>query len=200
MRTVGALLLLAALLSPGSAMADRTLPSWSDYHASRTIQQGWRAAGGGDLASADRLSARAVALTPDSADAWRLRLAVLVTAERWADARDAATRLTALVPEDLDAAVAAGRVSLELGARPAAVASFRRAAELNPTDPRPDLGLALVAARLDGDWTSMTTHLQAARLRDDGLDLASLPLQPGWTPVADDAGFLDALGLLLQQR
>ena len=193
-----ALLLGLAPIAPASA--DQPLPTWSRYHADRTIQLGWIALALSDLERADELSLEAVELDRAHAEAWRLRTATLVAARNWTDASAAALELTGLAPDDLDAALMAGRISLEIGVRASAVAEFQRAGRMEVGDPRPGLGLAMTAARLDGDWEAFAQHLRTARQRYPGVDLASLPLQDGWASVADDAQFLAALTEVLQSK
>ena len=191
---------LMGLASIAPAAADQPLPTWSRYHADRTIQLGWIALAVGDVARADELSQQAVALDPAHVEAWRLRTAMLVKARRWTSASAAALELTGIAPDDLDAALMAGRISLEVGVRASAVAEFLRAGRMNVTDPRPELGLAMTAARLDRDWDAFGRHLRTARQRNPGVDLATLPLQDGWTDLADDEAFLAALTEVLQSK
>jgi hypothetical protein len=191
---------LLSLAPIGPASADQPLPTWGRYHADRTIQVGWIALALGDGDRAEELSLAAVALDRAHIEAWRLRTATLVAAKNWTDASAAALELTGLAPDDLDAALMGGRISLELGVRASAVAEFQRAGRMDVGDPRPELGLAMTAARLDQDWEAFATHLRTARQRFPGVDLASLPLQDGWASVADDEAFLAALTEVLQAK
>jgi cellulose synthase operon protein C len=190
---------LALLLAPTPGRADRSLPSWSGYQAARAVHLGGTALLRGDLEAADTLSLRAIDLDPGDPVAWRLRCAVLADSGRWTDAEAPADRLLALAPEDVDAALVHGRVSLELGRRDAAAASYERAAGLDEQDARGVMGLALVAARLDRDPEQTGLRLQEARSRQPGLDLSALPLDEAWASLADDEPFLAVLTAVLAQ-
>ncbi len=193
---IGATILVLA----APAAADAPLPSWSRYQADRSIQLGWLALATGDTPAAEEHATRALGLDGDHVEAWRLRTETLMVAGRWDDASAAALQLTGLLPDDLGAALAAGRISLELGVKDSAVAEYRRAARLDIGDARAELGLAMVAARLDGDWEAFERHLRTALQRDPDLALATLPLQDGWTGLADDEDFLAALTRVLRGR
>ena len=188
---------LLTVLVSAPALADRPLPSWQVWHADRAVRLGSSALLRDREEAADRFSTQAVRLAPDSPDAWRLRSAVLADQARWAEASEAARRLVALVPEDVDAALIDGRVRLELADGAGARGAYSRASDLDRSDPRGPIGRALVAARLERDFGAMEAALREARTREELLDLSALPLDEAWAPVADDPGFLAALQAVL---
>jgi Flp pilus assembly protein TadD len=190
--------LAVAGIAPASA--ERPLPSWSRYQAERAVQLGWRALEIGDLARAETLAVRATALEPEHVEAWRLHTMTLARAGRWEEASSAALELTGLADDDVDAALLAGRISLEIGVRASAAAWFERAGRLRVGDARAELGLAMIAARMDQDWEAFTRHLRAALQEDPSIDLSTLPLQDGWAAVAEDEAFLAGLTEVLQAR
>ncbi len=117
----------------------------------------------------------------------------------WAAALHSASILRRFDPASLPALELLGRAAIELGDRDLAQQSFMALDGLQPTLPGPRVGLALVAARLDGDDAAAVAHLEVALARDPSLDLSGLLLRPDWKPLADDAGFVAALGELLQR-
>ncbi len=193
------LLLIGALvaLTAGPARADIALPTWQQFQVERAVRLGGEALLRGMAGHAEELSADAVRLDPEAPDAWRLRCAVLADAARWPDAAEAARRLTALVPDDVDAALVTGRIRVELADPAGAREAYARASELAPEDPRGPIGQALVAARLERDFAVMEASLRDALAREARLDLSALPLEQAWRPVADEAGFLAALQSVL---
>ena len=192
-----AVALVAALLTAATAQADRAPPTWETWHAQRAVRLGTSALIRGLPEPADAFSSDAVRLAPDDVGAWHLRCAVLADQGRWTEAAEASTRLVELAPRDVDAALTDGRIRLELADRAAAEASYLRASELDPEDPRGPIGRALVAARLGRDFVAMEAALQEARTRQERLDLSALPLDEAWQPVADDPGFLAGLQAVL---
>ena len=194
---LGVLATLLTMLTATPALADRALPSWQRYQAERAVRLGSEALLRGLDEQAEARSAEAVRLAPDEVHAWRLRCAVLAGQARWPEAAEAVTRLVALAPEDVDAALVSGRIRLELADPAGAREAYARASELDPGDPRGPIGRALVAARLERDFGAMEQALREALAREERLDLSSLPLDEAWRPVAEDEGFLAALQAVL---
>ena len=191
---------LAAVLwaAATAAHAGQPLPSWSEYHGSLARRTAWLAWSRADLRAAEAAASRAARLEPNSGTSLLLLTGVLVEQEDWARAERAARRLQqtdALSPEAL---LLLGRVSLELGRWEDARGYYQDALQRSPRDARGELGLAMLAARHQQDWTLMQTHLGKALLAEPTFRAASLPLLPGWRVLAHNEDFLSALETLLQ--
>ena len=117
----------------------------------------------------------------------------------WATALESASTLRRFDPASLPALELLGRAAIELGDRDLAHQSFTALDGLQPSAPGPRVGLALVAARLDGNDAAAVAHLELALARDPSLDLSGLLLRPDWQPLASDGGFVQALGELLRR-
>lgn len=191
---------IAASLIALPCMAERPLVPWERYQAGLELRRGTAALLRGALPRADASSLRMLRLAPEDAGSWRLRCAVLAASKRWAEAEPAADKLNELAPGDVDAALVAGRVAVELSHPEEARLSYRRASGIDASDPRGPVGLALVAARLDHDFQAMAAALGEARSRQPGLDLSALPLDEAWAPVADSGAFLSALEVVLRAQ
>jgi len=195
-----AVLLAAAISLPLPALASRALPSWSAYHGDRETALSWRAIAEQRTADAVEHAERATALAPSSSGAWHALARAQIAAGSWEGAADAVAALRRLAPDDVQALELMGRVAVELGRRDDAVDAFTALDGLQHDLAGPRVGLALVAARLDGDVPAAIAHLRMARERDAGLDLSGLLLRPHWKPLADDPVLIEALTELLQSE
>lgn len=192
------LLVLAGGLMPGTATADRPLPSWARYQARSALALASRALTHGDSTTASNASQRACALTPSDPTAWLLLARSSAAGADWLTARTAVERAVELAPGALGPTLLEGHILVQLAEREAALASFARAARLDPSGAGSHFGLALVAARLDGDWASCARHLRAASKADPDAPLATLPLQDGWRQLGDNPQFIEALEWVLR--
>ncbi len=132
-------------------------------------------------------------------EAWHVHCRAAIGVSDWAAALESASILRRFDPASLPALELLGRAAVELGDRDLAHQSFTALDGLQPTIPGPRVGLALVAARLDGDDAAAVAHLEVALTRDPSLDLSGLLLRPDWKSLADDVEFVAALGELLQR-
>ncbi len=194
-----ALASVVSLAATGTAGAARPLPSPSEYGGQRATGLAWRALAEGRLADAAEQAAVATALLPEGTSGWAVAARAAIGAGRWDDAATAVTQLRRLAPDDLEGLELLGRISVELGRAAEAREALRALGALEPRSVAPTLGLALVAARLDGDVAAATALLRAAGTDDPRLDLSGLLLRPEWAPLANDPAFVDALNSLLRQ-
>ncbi len=187
-------LFIALLVLPiDIAHAGQPLPSWSEYHGASARRTGWLAWSRADLHAAKEAATRAVRLQPTSLSSLLLLTGVLVEKEEWLDADKAAHELEKMDKLNLEAFLLIGRIRLERGRSESARLHYQQAASLSPQDARGQLGLALLAARHDQDWTRMKTHLREAQEAEPDLHPASLPLLPGWKDLVDNEEFIAAL-------
>ncbi len=104
-----------------------------------------------------------------------------------------------MAPDDAEALELLGRAAVESGDATEAREAFGGLHRLQPTRPAALLGLALVAARLDGDQSGAIEALREAVSLDPGLDLTGLLLRPEWTVLATEESFVNALNGLLSE-
>ena len=176
---------LGGILLASPASGARPLPSWAEYRGEQAIAGAWRAIAEHRPEDAVVEAKRATELRPDDVEAWHVRCRAAVGVSDWATALESASTL--------------GRAAIELGDRDLAHQSFTALDGLQPSAPGPRVGLALVAARLDGNDAAAVAHLELALARDPSLDLSGLLLRPDWQPLASDGGFVQALGELLRR-
>ena len=195
-------LLCGALIAVGlAAPADgaRPLPGWAEHRGDRAVAAAWRAIAEQRAADAVAAAERATALQPDDPEAWHVRCRAHMAVSDWAAALEAAEALRRFDPASAPALELLGRAAIELGSRDLAYQAFSALDGLQHDLPGPRVGLALISARLDGDDAAAVAHLAVALARDPSLDLSGLLLRPHWQPLADDAGFVEALSALLQR-
>ena len=198
MRIPGVLLTLALVLGTGSsAHADRALPSWEAHRGERALATALEAWARGDVRAAETAANIAVSMTPDRGAAWHILALSRLALGRMEAAAETVEPLSRLAPEDVDVWLLRGRIATESGDARGARRAYDEAARRAPTDPRPLLGRALVAARIDQDFPSMAAHLRSARVVDPAQPDATLPLQAAWAPLATDERFLKALQSVL---
>lgn len=159
----------------------------------------WRAIAEQRIDDAVVHAERAAELQPEEVESWHVLCRARMAKGAWTEAHDAVLALRRLAPDEPAALELLGRTAVELGDRDQAHEAFSALDGLQATLPGPRVGLALVAARLDGDHAGAITHLEVALARDPALDLSALLLRPHWRPLADDAAFVEALSALLQR-
>ncbi|HCP47545.1 MAG TPA: hypothetical protein DIU15_16005 [Deltaproteobacteria bacterium] len=189
---------LAAGMAPATANADRALPPWARYQGQAAVTLGQRALSQGDFQAALTASQRACVLAPSDPAAWLLQARSAGALDDWPAAEDAVERALELVPDALEPTLLRGRILVELGNREGAVTAFTKAADLKNSSAASYLGLALVAARLDEDWSACAQYLQAAIRADPNVPLATLPLQGPWRLMSDNPQFIEALEWVLR--
>ena len=199
-RLVSGAVLALALAFPGPADAERPLPDWDRWESSRSIRRGEAALVRGDLVEAENQARRATTLTPGEPITWSLLCRVHTAAGAWEDLGLAAGQWTNLDEHSVSAALMAGRAAVETGRGERARTQFQRVSSLAPDAPDGPLGLGLCAARLDQDWSALQGHLREARRRAPRVDLATLPLQPAWAPLAEEPAFLEAINEVLRDE
>ena len=153
-------------------------PERADRHAALAgVAYGLGAAEEGD-----RASERALALAPHDASPLRVRCEFRAASGRWQGAREDCTRYLAARPEDAGAHFVLGLARASLGDVDGAIASYRRAAELDLSDPRPRNNVAELLAR-----------------RGE-LDAALAQAQEAYRLAGDDANVIDTLGALYLRK
>jgi len=192
--------LVIGLLNPAPLLAARPSPGWAEYQGERATRLAWRALIEGRLSDAREQATRATSLCPEEVSGWDVAARAAIGLDDWMGAEQAVQSLRRLAPDNVDGLELLGRVSIELGRPDAARSAFHAIAGLKPEAVAPQLGLALVAARLEGDQAAAIELLRAARMTDSTLDLSGLLLRPGWTQLAEDARFVRALNALLAER
>ncbi len=192
----GTLLLLLSLPTP--TQAGQPLPSWSEYHGAAAQRTGWLAWSRADLRAAEEAAQLAVRLKPGDSPSLLLLTGVLVEQEKWELAHSAARRLAKIGQPTPEALLLMGRVALEMGRWEQSKTYYEEAAQRSPNDARGEVGLALLAARHEQDWSLMQRHLLLARRAEPKFHAANLPLLSGWRVLSDDEQFLAALGAVLQ--
>ena len=195
---LGALLILVAVTST-PAYAARSLPTWAGYRADRAVAMAWRALAEQRPEAAVTAADRATELEPARQEAWHVLTRARIAIADWEGAHDAVLALRRLAPDAVGALELQGRIAVELGSRREAHEAFSALDGLQPGLAGPRVGLALVAARLDGDIDAAVAHLLVAQARDPSLDLSVLLLRPHWRALADDDALVDALTGLLQE-
>lgn len=188
------------LLNPAAAWAACPSPSWAEYHGERATRFAWRALTEGRLDDAREQAIQATSLRPEEVSPWEVAARAAIGLDDWTGAERAVQALRRLAPDDIEGLELLGRVSVELGRVDAAQSAFRAMAGLQPNAIAPQLGLALVAARLDEDSAAAIELLAAACSMDPTLDLSGLLLRPDWAPLRANADFVDALNALLAER
>mgnify|MGYP003876003453 FL=1 len=140
----------------------------------------------------------AITLRPTDAPGWAALARIAVSRAQWTKASEAAAALLAHHPEHLEGLGLAAQAAIELGDAGRARDAYERLRGLAPTAPGPLVGLALIAARLDGDTPGAIAHLRRATLHGDPA-LPTLLLRPGWEPLRDDEAFVAALNALIAE-
>ncbi|MDZ4829116.1 MAG: sulfotransferase [Phycisphaerae bacterium] len=134
------------------------------------LQSAAAAFNAGDVASAETLCRRALAMQPRSPQAWGLLGRVRTRLSRWAEAEDALNQALRLAPSDAETTFSLGVLRMRVGRYSDAVGHFERAEELNPRHPgaKPArascllyLGEARKALDLIGEPNSMELFLVA---------------------------------------
>ena|GEM_PF-2511384 len=184
-------------LAPRVGHAERATPSWAEYHGERETSLAWRALAEGRPARAQAHADRATELLPEALTGWAVSTRAAMGRGDWPAAYDAVTALRKLAPDDAQGLDLLGRVAVELGQGAQARQAFEALRGLEPDLVAPQLGLALVSARVDKDVPRAIGELRAAQALSDNLDLAVLLLQPSWTVLAQDEAFVEALNALL---
>ncbi|MBJ93813.1 MAG: hypothetical protein CMP23_04975 [Rickettsiales bacterium] len=196
---IAALVLCAALTPPHQmAHASEPLPSWRDYHARYELKLAAQSLTRGQHSRAEVLLKSSLSKAPDLTQARALLGQILAQQQRWEEADSCTSELRDRVDNDLESVLLLARIALERGRTGEAAEGFQRAAGKVPEDPRGELGLALTAGRALRDWSRCREHLEAALERAPELNLASLPLEPGWTALRNDPEFLAVLSAVLQ--
>jgi len=198
-RLAAALAILALPALPSPAHADRPLPGWSEYRAQRTLGIALDAWVRGRVHTAEEAASEVVRVDPSQVEGWRILALARLALGRHEAAAEASEPLALLATHDPEACLLRGRLAVETGDAGAAGAAYQRAAELLPGDPRPALGRALVAARIDGDFEAMGEHMRAARAIDPREPAAGLPLRAAWAPLAESEEFLEAFSKVLAE-
>jgi len=197
-------LLLAAVVSgllaaPQDVQAERPLPDWAEWEASRAIRSGERALVRSENEVGLRQALRAAQLAPEQPLAWSLLTRAYTRLHDWTAARESSTRWLQLAPKDRQALLLAGRVHVEARDLAKARTLYKSVATQFPSDPGGPLGLALCAG-LAGAWEEVEDQLHESRRRQPEADLASLPLRDGWSAVAARPEFIAALERVLQAK
>jgi len=99
------------------------------------LQSAAAAFNAGDVASAETLCRRALAMQPRSPQAWGLLGRVRTRLSRWAEAEDALNQALRLAPSDAETTFSLGVLRMRVGRYSDAVGHFERAEELNPRHP-----------------------------------------------------------------
>ncbi len=190
------LLLIGGLLVGAPARGEAPLPSLARWSAARSLQAARSADEQGQRADARRLAEASTSLDPTLADAWRYRTELALRAGDATLAQQAAEAWVALSPTDSSARWTLGVLHLDAGRVVEARGQFEG---IDPRDPASALGRALLAARVDRDWTAVESDLRQARVLAPGIDLSALPMLAAWQPIAAERDFLEALTRVLKE-
>ncbi len=187
------------LLGTRAASADLSPPDWAEYHGARAHAEGLVALQHGRFADALVAARTAVELNGEHSHSLYLLGVALIFDEQYDEARDALQRVVHLDPELAEAWHDLGLVTFHLGDGDAAMGAFGELSRLRPDSWYGPYRQAQTAGMLQEDWPSCERLLTEAMVRGFPY-VASLPIDPEWGPVAEQAAFLEMVDRLLSSQ